>query len=112
MLGFLAGMIQGLFFHKEDWLGGYKSWPRRLMRLGHVAFFGMAFANLCLVVSLQHLNFELDQLLSFAFLIASYSMPLICYISAFYKPARHFFPIPVISLIMANSIILWRILPA
>ena len=44
--GCLAGAIPGLFFHGSDWLGGYASWPRRMIRLGHVAFFGIGFLNL------------------------------------------------------------------
>ena len=39
LLGFIAGAVLGLFFHKENWLGGYASWPRRMARLGHISFF-------------------------------------------------------------------------
>ena len=42
-LGLASGTIQGLFFAREDWLGGYGSWPRRMLRLGHISFFGIAF---------------------------------------------------------------------
>ena len=34
--GMLSGAALGLFFHEESWLGGYGSWPRRLLRLGHI----------------------------------------------------------------------------
>ena len=33
-LGFLSGMLLGLFFHRENWLGGYGSLKRRMYRLG------------------------------------------------------------------------------
>lgn len=39
LFGAPAGAVTGLLFHDEAWLGGYDSWRRRLMRLGHVAFF-------------------------------------------------------------------------
>ena len=29
LLGIVAGAVQGMFFHGENWLGGYTSWPRR-----------------------------------------------------------------------------------
>src|ERR1700752_25644 len=44
-LGVFTGALFGLLFHKEDWLGGYNSWPRRMLRLGHISFFGIAFLN-------------------------------------------------------------------
>ncbi|MBI4532879.1 MAG: hypothetical protein HY711_02940, partial [Candidatus Melainabacteria bacterium] len=47
--GFLTGSIQGLFFHHDDFLGGYGSWTRRMLRLGHISFFGTAFVNLAFV---------------------------------------------------------------
>ncbi len=49
LLGLLSGIAQGLHFHKSDWLGGYGSWSRRMMRLGHVSFFGIALLNLAFV---------------------------------------------------------------
>jgi len=36
LLGGLAGAIPGLFFHHPDWLGGYSSWRRRMIRLDHL----------------------------------------------------------------------------
>jgi hypothetical protein len=44
-LGVLTGAVFGSAFHKESRLGGYNSWPRRMLRLGHVSFFGIAFLN-------------------------------------------------------------------
>src|ERR1035437_8652833 len=46
LLGCLVGAIPGLFFHNSDWLGGYASWQRRMIRLAHIAFFGIGFLNL------------------------------------------------------------------
>lgn len=55
-LGLLSGTIQGLFFASEDWLGGYASWPRRMLRLGHISFFGIAFLNLAYASTLHLLG--------------------------------------------------------
>src|SRR6476646_8665042 len=46
VVGFLSGMVQGLSFHREDWLGGYASFRRRLYRLAHISFFGLGAVNL------------------------------------------------------------------
>ena len=57
-LGCVSGAIPGLFFHKMDWLGGYTSWPRRLIRLAHIAFFGIGFLNLGLGLTGHVLGIE------------------------------------------------------
>jgi hypothetical protein len=41
LLGFIAGAVLGLFFHDENWMGGYSSWRRRMSRLGHISFFAL-----------------------------------------------------------------------
>ena len=55
LLGMLSGAAQGLFFHRADWLDGYGSWRRRLTRLGHTSFFGLAFVNLAFFFTVDHL---------------------------------------------------------
>src|SRR5258706_550195 len=45
LLGVLSGALLGLHFHKEKFLGGYDAWPRRMTRLGHIAFFGTGILN-------------------------------------------------------------------
>ena len=46
VLGFVAGFVLGLFFDREEWLGGYGSFRRRLYRLGHISLFGLGMINL------------------------------------------------------------------
>ena len=53
LIGLLTGTALGLFFHDESWLGGYGSWRRRLMRLGHISFFGTGFLNLAFILSVK-----------------------------------------------------------
>jgi len=45
LAGIVSGAVMGLFFLREEWLGGYSSHPRRLLRLGHISFFGLGFTN-------------------------------------------------------------------
>ena len=100
LLGGLFGASQGLFFHKDDWLGGYGSWRRRMTRLGHISFFGIAFINIAFVGTTKILGIEDEVLIpSILFIIGAIGMPLICYLSAFKKVFRHFFFIPALSVI-------------
>jgi hypothetical protein len=39
-------LILGLYFHDENWLGGYASFRRRMYRLAHIPFFGPGAVNL------------------------------------------------------------------
>ena len=58
LMGVTSGTIQGLWFHREGWLGGYDSWSRRLARLGHIAFFGTGLLNLCFAFTVLLLELE------------------------------------------------------
>lgn len=105
LAGIVAGAIQGLFFHRREWLGGYDSWERRITRLGHISLFGIAFINLAFAFSVITLDIQDNVVLtSWLFLIGQITMPVICYLSALKKPLRNLFFIPVLS-ILAGTII-------
>jgi len=112
LFGLTGGLAQGMFFHNENWLGGYGSWKRRLMRLGHISFFGLAFLNLAFVQFVSYFNYRGDdlQLMSTLYLVGLVSMPTVCYACAFMQPLRWFFAIPIISLIWATGTVVYRVL--
>jgi hypothetical protein len=97
-VGILSGALIGLFFHRDDWLGGYGSWRRRLLRLGHIACFGLAGLNLAFAITLPELDGAWAALAGIAFVIGTVSMPSVCFLSAWRKPMRHAFPIPVLAI--------------
>jgi hypothetical protein len=102
MGGFLAGALPGLFFHLPDWLGGYASWERRLIRLAHISFFGIGFINLAFALTAARLDVPEGPSLFWSsrlLLLGAVSMPAVCYLSAFRKGFRHFFFLPVTSLL-------------
>jgi hypothetical protein len=103
-LGCISGAIPGLFFHKQDWLGGYTSWPRRLIRLAHISFFGIGFLNLGLGLTSHALNIAVPTA-SILMLVGAVMMPTICYVSAFRPVFRNLFFIPAGSVLL--SIILF-----
>ena len=99
LAGVLSGVVIGLFFHDEKWMGGYASYRRRLARLGHIAFFGLGFLNLIFAATSAQLPLTPRTLAiaSWALILAAITMPLCCFLSAWRKPLRHLFPIPVLS---------------
>jgi len=108
-LGFLAGAVPGLFFWMDDWLGGYGSWRRRLVRLAHISFFGLGFINVLYALSIAGLDSGAGQTLrwSSALLIAgAIAMPAICYLSAWRQPFRHLFFIPVTCMALGVALFL------
>lgn len=96
-LGVLSGAVLGMFFHREDWMGGYASYRRRLSRLGHISFFGLALVNFCFAFtqSLMPLAAPFAKVAMISFIVGAATMPTVCFLSAWRKPFRHLFFIPV-----------------
>ena len=110
-LGCVAGAVPGLFFYGEQWLGGYASWPRRMIRLGHISFFGIGLLNLTFALTVTSLALESGlKGPSVLLIIGAVTMPLVCYLSAWKPVFRHAFFVPASSVMLAIASFLWRIL--
>jgi len=108
-LGVVSGSVTGLRFHSETWLGGYGTWPRRMVRLGHIAFFGIGLLNLAYTLTIDALHWPAPPAAcGWALAITILLMPGICYLSAWHKPLRNLFPIPVACVLAAVVGLLWR----
>lgn len=103
--GALSGAVAGIFFHREEWLGGYGSFRRRLIRLGHISFFGLGFLNILFALSapLLHPGGLAVSVASVSFTVGATTMPLCCFLTAWQSPARFLFPIPVLSVVVGVS---------
>jgi hypothetical protein len=102
LLAFVTGAVLGLFFHREDFLGGYTAFRRRIFRLGHIALAALGMINVLygLTPMPAEPSWRAD-VASLGFIIGGASMPAVCFLSA-WKPAfRHLFFIPVAALIIA-----------
>jgi hypothetical protein len=112
LAGVSSGAVMGLLFHREDWLGGYGSFPRRLIRLGHISFFGLALVNalFALTVALTPLPELAAHCASIGFLVGAITMPLCCFLSAWRERCRCLFPLPVGSLFAGASFVLFILL--
>jgi len=109
LLGFIAGAISGLFFDRENWLGGFASWQRRMIRLAHISFFGIGFINLGYALSVRSLDLDPpSKWASIALIVGAVAMPTVCYLAAWRKRLRHLFPIPVVSLLIGVIIFIYK----
>lgn len=102
LTGLLSGTGAGLFFHDPGWLGGYDSWRRRMLRLGHISFFGTGLLNLAFALSVARLRIGTPRLAAYGFAAGALAMPAVCFLSAWRAPFRHLFFIPVACLIGAT----------
>ena len=111
LMGCVSGLVTGLFFHGEGWLGGYASWTRRMIRLAHVAFWGLALLNLAFALSAHALGLTSGLAVTSALLIVgTITMPLVCYLSAWRRYFRHVFFVPALSVTVAVVVFLLRIM--
>lgn len=103
--GFLAGGVSGaligLFFHKDEWLGGYGSFRRRLVRLGHIACFGLGFINILFALSCRGLVPTVwSGRAGLLLIIGLGTMATTCFLTAWRPGFRHLFPLPAGSTII------------
>jgi hypothetical protein len=99
---FATGALIGLFFHRDDFMGGYGSFRRRIARLGHIALAALGIINVVFSLSPWPVEGTRDALVaSYGFAIGGVAMPTVCFLSAWRAGFRHLFVIPVTALIVA-----------
>lgn len=108
LLGFVSGMVLGMFFHREDWLGGYTSFKRRMYRLAHISFFGLGAVNLFFWFTAKNLPDagQLVTIASWVFVVGAVTMPVCSVVMAHFPKAHMLFAIPVLSLIAGGAVTL------
>ena len=108
LLGFGSGLVLGLFFHREDWMGGYTSFKRRLYRLAHISFFGLAAVNLFFYLTALRLPASGPAIViaSWSLIIGAISMPICCLLLAHFPHTRLLFSVPVTSLLLGGTLTL------
>lgn len=112
VLGFLSGATLGIWFHKEDWLGGYNSFSRRLIRLGHISFVGLGILNILFVHTVERLHIASNgtNIASYAFILGAITMPLCCALTAWKHSLHLSFIVPVISLLSGGTLLVKEVL--
>ena len=105
---FVTGAFIGLYFHRDDFLGGYASFSRRILRLGHIALAALGIVNI--LFSLTPMPSEASwraSVASIGFIVGGLTMPTVCFLSAWRAGFRHLFFIPVTALIVASIQAFW-----
>jgi hypothetical protein len=112
VLGTILGLSLGSFFHREEFLDGYGTFKRRLYRLAHVAFYGLAILNLLFYLTVQTLpdTTGLVNVASWAFVVGAVTMPTTCILVAHRPGLRHLFAIPVGSVLLGGFLTLREVL--
>jgi hypothetical protein len=109
LLGFAAGAVPGLYFWREEWLGGYGSWRRRMVRLAHISFFGLGFINIFFALTVWQLGLSGGtgplHWASWLLVAGNCAMPAVCYLAAWRLPFRQLFFIPVICEVLGVGIL-------
>lgn len=134
LASFVVGGYIGTRAQDEQWLGGYASVPRRLVRLGHIALAALGILNVIVwilfsvalasspvsgtqssvalhsqpapLVALSQLPETYRMAISLLFAVGGILMPIICFLSAMDFRWRCLFAIPVTLLIVGSGWIL------
>src|SRR5438445_375414 len=93
LAGGATGAVLGLFFHRDDFLGGYASFRRRLLRLGHIALMALGMLNLLFALGPCESRWA-----SWLLVTGGITMPVVCFLTAWRKPCRHLFVFPVLAI--------------
>jgi hypothetical protein len=112
LAGLLSGLALGLRFHREEWLGGYASHPRRLLRLGHISFLGLGFLNVLFALGAARVRLAPAALgvASWALVAGGVSMPACCALMAWRRGLQPVFAVPVASLVLGTALVVFGML--
>ena len=102
MASLAMGLYMGLKFQREDWLGGYGSFPRRMVRLAHIALAAIGILNIQFAYALPRLrlNPALAETASLALMAAAVLMPACCLWMAWRRSHYAIFAAPFLCLVM------------
>jgi len=112
-LGIASGVLLGLGFLRDDFLGGYDSPRRRLLRLGHIAFFGLGILNILFAQSIDAGSGASTPatVASVAFIVSGVAMPLTCGLVAWRRRLHPLFAIPVLGALLGAVLAVLEVLP-
>lgn len=106
LAAFITGAAIGLFFHRQDFWGGYASFRRRLVRLGHIALAALGALNVLFSIATPAGPSTSLRVASLLLLVGGASMGSICFLTGWRESFRHLFFIPVTSLMLAVVLVL------
>ena len=108
LAGFLCGAALGLRFHRDDFLGGYGSFRRRMLRLGHIALVALGLLNVVFAITPPPPSETPRAVATACFGAGAVLMPLLCFLTAWRSGFRRLFVVPVAALVAAVTLMLMR----
>lgn len=103
-VGAMTGLVMGLWSFDgpvpvPGWLGDYGSTARRLVRLGHIACFGVGILNLLLVAEAERRAFlnSTSQWASRLMNLGNVGLPLGLFVAAVVPPAKYLLALPAMA---------------
>jgi hypothetical protein len=109
-LGVVSGMALGTGFLRPGFLGGYDAARRRLVRLGHISFFGLGGLNVLFAHAspFAATDSQIAVIAATGLIVAAISMPLACAVVAWRQAWFPLFAVPVIAAICSTALIAWE----
>jgi hypothetical protein len=106
LIGFATGAMLGARFSDEHWLGGYASYRRRLVRLGHISFIGLGALNILFAHSIERARLDAVwmDIAAWSFIVGGVTMPLCCALTAWRPQLKPLFAVPVTSLLLGGGL--------
>jgi len=109
-IGAALGMTLGLWSFDGPlgvpaFLGDYDETARRLMRLGHIAFFGLGFVNLLLARELPGLAPRARRVAGAAMNFGNLGLPLTLVAASIWAPIKFAMPLPASAVLLALVVV-------
>jgi hypothetical protein len=101
-----TGLILGLWSFDGPlavpaWIGEYGDTSRRLVRLGHIALFGLGILNILLARELPRLSISAQRIASPAMNFGNVFLPLALFAAAAYPPFKYLMSLPALAIFLA-----------
>lgn len=108
-VGFISGGLIGLLAQNEQFLGGYTSRPRRLVRLGHIALIALGALNVAwpLTTTAKSPSY-LTSIIQSCFAVGGLTMGPVCFLTAWRWSCRPLFILPATVLIVGAILAAWE----
>lgn len=106
-MGFIMGMVLGIWAEGKEWLGGYASVTRRFLRLGHVAFIALSIINILYGKELASVDLSdsMKNIGSYLMIFGAVGVPITCLCAAFIRKSKYFLPLPASALLIGTIIL-------
>jgi hypothetical protein len=113
-VGVGTGIILGMWsfdgpMSVPEWIGAYDSTPRRLVRLGHIAFLGLGILDVLLSRELAGLSLSAakKRIASRAMILGNVLLPPALLAAGAWRPFKYVLPLPVVAVFVSLVLVAW-----